>query len=342
MVIKNDFKDEWDAPLYTEDEELTPQKKLDLIAKAGIVGMGGAAFPTSVKLSPKDNKHIDTNIINGAECEPYATADHRLMVEHADQIIDGIRVLLEIIPVDKVYIAIESNADESIAIMKKAVKDSEKIEVIELATIYPQGSEKNLIKTLTGREVPAGGLPADVKTIVTNVATTFAIYEAVCLGRPLTRRITTVTGEPVKKPKNLWVRIGTPIESLIADCQGFQTKPYKMIHGGPMMGTTLNSGRVPVGKATTSITFLGQSDAQATERSPCIRCSECLYACPVSLQPILISNAYEKGDLKAAEKLGALDCINCGNCSYICPAKIPILANIQAARKAIKAKREGV
>ncbi|MBM7541471.1 electron transport complex subunit RsxC [Amphibacillus cookii] len=341
IIIKNDFQDQRDAPLYANDEELDPQKKLEIIAKAGIVGMGGATFPTRVKLSPPKDKPIDTIIINGAECEPYATADHRLMVEYAEQLIEGIRVLQEIIPVEKVYIAIESNAHESVAVMNKAIADSEHIEIKELETIYPQGSEKNLIKKITKREVSPGQLPADVQTIVINVATTYAVYEAVRLGKPLTKRITTVSGQPLKEPKNLWVRIGTPIESLIEDCGGFQSMPGKMIHGGPMMGRPLNSGRVPVGKGTTTVTFLAEEEAEIDQRSPCIKCSECLNVCPVSLQPIMISNAYEKGNLKKAEKLGALDCIECGACSYICPSKIPILENIQKAKKAIRSSKEG-
>lgn len=340
IIIKNDFQDEMSAPLFADDEELDKQKKLDIIAKAGIVGMGGATFPTHVKLSPPKNKPIDTLIINGAECEPYATADQRLMVEYAEQLIEGIRILQEIIPVKKVYIAIESNSRESIEVMNQVSANDEHIEIKELETIYPQGSEKVLIKKLTDREVPPGKLPADVQTIVINVGTTYAVYEAVRLGKPLTQRVTTISGEALKKPKNLWVRIGTPIESLIEDCHGFQSPPGKMIHGGPMMGQALNSGRVPVGKGTTTVTFLEKGEAETDERSPCIKCSECLNVCPVSLPPIMISNAYEKGDLKKAEKLGALDCIDCGACSYICPSKIPILENIQEAKKAIIEKKE--
>lgn len=341
IIIKNDFQDEWNAPLFAEDEKLSPKEKLEIIDKAGIVGMGGATFPTSVKLSPPKDTSVDTLIVNGAECEPYTTADHRLMVEYAKGLIEGIRILQEILPVKKVYIAIESNAHESVAVMNKEIGESEAIEVKELETIYPQGSEKVLIKKLTNREVPPGKLPADVQTLVINVGTTYAIYEAIHLGKPLTKRVTTVTGEPVKEPKNLWVRIGTPMESLIKDCGGFRSKPGKMIHGGPMMGRTMNSGLVPVGKGTTTVTFLEKKEAEMDERSPCIKCSECLNVCPVSLQPIMISNAYEKGDLKKAEKLGALDCIDCGACSYICPSKIPILENIQKAKREIKAAKEG-
>ena len=341
IIIENDYKDERESPLIAEHEELNPQKKLEIIAKAGIVGMGGASFPTNIKLSPKKDSKIDTLIINGAECEPYATADHRLMIENAKEIVDGIRVVLDIFPVEHAYIGIEDDSHECIAILNQEIADDDRIHVKELATIYPQGSEKNLIKKITGREVSPGQLPADEGTIVLNVATTYAIYEAVHFGRPLIKRITTVSGESLKTPKNLWVRIGTPIESLIQDCEGFQSDPGKMVHGGPMMGTPLTSGRVPITKGTTTVTFLNKGDAAIDERSPCIRCSECLNVCPVSLQPIMISNAYETGDIDRAEKLGALDCIDCGACSYICPSKIPILENIQKAKAEILARREG-
>ncbi len=340
IIVKNDYKDESAEPLFDPSIELDPTKKLQLIEQAGIVGMGGATFPTSVKLSPPPNKTIDTLIINGAECESYSTADHRLMVEYAEELVEGVRILMEVLSVNKAYIALETNVHESVAIMQAAIQDHDTIEIKELETIYPQGSEKNLIQKLTGREVPPGGLPADVHTVVTNVATTYAVYEAVKLGRPLTKRITTVSGEPIKEPKNFWVRIGTPINTLIEACDGFRSSPGKMIHGGPMMGKPLTSGRVPITKGSSVITFLAKEEASRSERTPCIKCAECLHVCPVSLQPILISNAYEDGDLDQAEQLGALDCIDCGNCSYICPAKIPLLDNIRAAKQAIKAQKE--
>lgn len=341
IIIENDYKDVKDTPLIAEDEELNPQKKLEIIAKAGIVGMGGASFPTNVKLSPNVDSEIDTIIINGAECEPYATADHRLMIENAQELVEGIRDVLDIFPVDNVYIGIEDDSHECIEILNKEIADDDRIHVKELETIYPQGSEKNLIKKITGREVRPGELPANVGTLVFNVATTYAIYEAIHFGKPLTKRITTVSGESLKKPKNLWVRIGTPIESLINDCEGFQSDPGKLIHGGPMMGAPLNSGRIPVTKGTTTITFLNKGDSEGDKRSPCIRCSECLYVCPVSLQPIMISNAYEEGDIDRAEELGALDCIDCGACSFICPSKIPILENIRKAKQEINERKRG-
>lgn len=341
IIIKNDFQDETAEPLFNEGETLDREKKLEIIAKAGIVGMGGATFPTNVKLNPPKDKEIDTLIINGAECEPYATADYRLMAEYSKELIEGIRVLLEIVPVKTVYIGIEDNMHEAAEVLKKELANDDTIKLVELPTLYPQGSEKTLIKNITGREVPPGKLPADVGTIVTNVGTTYAIYQAVRHGKPMTSRITTISGESIKNPKNLWVRVGTPIESLLDDCEGFQSDPGKMIHGGPMMGSPLTSGRVPITKGTTNITFLDKADAEEPERSPCIRCSECLNVCPVSLQPIMISNAYESGNIEEAERLGALDCIDCGACSYICPSKIPILDNIQKAKREIRTNKEG-
>lgn len=340
IVVKNDYKDEEERPLFKEGEELDRGGIIDVIEQAGVVGMGGAMFPTNIKLSPPEVEKIDTLIINGAECEPYATSDRLLMIEHAQEIVDGVQVLLKLFPAKKVYIGIEDYDQDSIAAIKKVVDKIEPVDFVELDTIYPQGSEKSLIRTITGREVPAGKLPADVGIIVINTATTFAIHEAVNLGKPSTKRVTTVTGSPLKNPRNLWVRIGTPIESLIQDVGGFEKDPAKIIHGGPMMGQAITSGRVPVMKGTTHITFLEKSEIEVEERSPCIRCSECLYVCPVNLQPIMISNAYEEGDLDRAEKLGALDCIDCGACSFICPSKIPILENIKKAKSEITEQRE--
>ncbi len=340
ITIKNNYKEEWEEPFYSENDKLTVTQMKEVIDKAGIVGMGGATFPTSVKLSPPSGTRIDTLIINGAECEPYSTADHRLMVEHAVELIEGVRILARILDVNQVYVALESDTHDSAEEMKKIIDQEDHIDIVELETIYPQGSEKNLIKKLTNREVPSGGLPADVHTVVVNVATALAVYEAIHLRRPSIERITTVSGEPIKEPKNLRVRIGTPISYLIDDCHGFCTNPGKMIHGGPMMGTTINSGRIPITKGTSVITFLEKGEALRSDRTSCIKCSECLNVCPVSLQPILISQAYENGDLDEAERLGALDCIDCGNCSYICPAKVPLLDNIRAAKKEIRSRQE--
>lgn len=340
IIIKNDFKDQKEPPLYDDEEELSVEEKKDIIDKAGIVGMGGATFPTAVKISPPEEKNIDTLIINGAECEPYSTSDHRVMIEHASELIEGVIILKEILSVDRVYVALESNTHDSADELKRRLDVEDDINIVELETIYPQGDERKLIKRLTNREVPPGGLPADVHTVVANVATTYAVYQAIEERKPLVERVTTVSGEPIKNPKNLLVRIGTPINHLIDECGGFRSNPGKVIHGGPMMGTPINSGRIPVTKGTSVITFLEKGEATRSERTDCIKCSECLNVCPVSLQPILISQAYENGDIEEAERLGAMDCIDCGNCSFICPAKIPLLDNIRAAKKEITARQE--
>ncbi len=340
VVITNDFKDTKAPTLKATNDPLSAQDKLSLIEQAGIVGMGGATFPTHVKLSPPKGKSIDTLIINGAECETYSTADHRLMIESADEIVAGIKELLTLFPIKQTYIAIETNVHDSVSALKEAIGEDERIQIKELETIYPQGAEKRLIKTLVNREVPSGGLPLDVHTIVANVSTVRAAYLAIQQGLPLMDRVTTVTGEPIKDPQNFRVRIGTPVQVLIDACGGFIEKTGKMLHGGPMMGKPITSGQVPITKGTSVISFLPKEEVTVDERTPCIKCAECLNVCPVNLQPILISNAYEQGDIDEAERLGAMDCIDCGNCSYVCPANIPLLDNIRQAKTEIKAGKE--
>lgn len=340
IFIENDHKDTPAAPLFQGEAPTDKQARIKLIEDAGIVGMGGATFPTNVKLSPPPGKTIDTLIINGAECEAYSTSDHRVMIEYADELVKGIQILLDLYPIKYTYVAIESNVHDSIEALEAAIGDDSRIKIKELETIYPQGAEKRLIKNLVDREVPSGGLPADVHALVSNVSTIRQVYQTIAYGTPLMSRVTTLTGEPVKNPKNLLVRIGTPIQTLIDACDGFQSKPGKMLHGGPMMGKPINSGQIPITKGSTIITFLPKEEVVADERTPCIKCAECLNVCPVSLQPILISNAYEQGDIDEAERLGAMDCIDCGNCSFICPSNIPLLENIRKAKGEIKARKE--
>lgn len=341
IVILNDEQDTLEDSIKEREETEDSKEILELIRNAGIVGMGGAAFPTSVKLDPPKGSVIDTLIINGAECEPYSTSDHRVMVEKGEEIVYGINVARKLFPKLKhIYIAIEDNKPDAIEAMKKASEGFSDVEVRPLRTMYPRGSEKNLIRDLTGREVPPGGLPAGVRCVLMNVSTTRAVYRAVRLGEPLYERVVSVSGTPVAEPKNLLVRIGTPVESLLEECGGFTEPVHKLLSGGPMMGRTLSDGKVPIIKAMTAITALTEKEAQVGEESDCIMCSECINVCPVNLQPILISEAYKRGDLDAAKKLGAMDCIECGNCSYICPSKIPLLDNIRDAKAAIKAQQE--
>ncbi|MBO1265202.1 electron transport complex subunit RsxC [Proteiniclasticum sp. SCR006] len=341
IVVKNDGKDTFEESIKEREVPGDNQEILDIIRNAGIVGMGGAAFPTAVKLDPPKGSVIDTLIINGAECEPYSTSDHRVMVEEGDEIIKGVQIARKLFPkLKKVFIAIEDNKPDAIEAMKKAASEEKDIEVRPLHTMYPRGSEKNLIKDLTGREVPPGGLPAGVRCVLMNVSTTRAVYRAVALGEPLYQRVVSVSGTPVKNPKNLLVRVGTPVESLLEECEGFTEPVEKLLSGGPMMGRALPDVKVPIIKAMTAITALTEEEARVGEESDCIMCAECIHVCPVSLQPILISEAYNRGDLDAAKKLGAMDCIECGNCSYICPSKISLLDNIRNAKAAIKAQQE--
>lgn len=342
VIVKNDGQYQ-EEPVFPEAgdnvaAEMVPQ----LIKRAGITGMGGATFPTNVKMMPPKDKTIDTIILNGAECEPYSTSDLRTMIEYADEIIEGVRVIDGVFSVDKVYIGIEDNAKEAGEALKKAAEGYDKVEIKVLEAKYPQGSEKQLIENCTGRQVPAGGLPADIGCICSNVGTFQQIYRAVRLGKPMVERVTTISGTPIAEPKNLLVRLGTPIDDLIDICGGFQEAPRKVIHGGPMMGKTIKDGATPISKGTTHVTFLTADEVDAEERIDCIRCSECINVCPVSLQPILISNAYERGDIEKAEQLGAMDCIECGNCSFICPSKIPLLDNIRKAKTAIRQDAKAV
>lgn len=342
IIVKNDYEYEKAEPIIEpgRSDVLTNDEILDTVRKAGVVGMGGASFPTAIKLNP--DAKIDTLIINGAECEPYSTSDHRVMVEHTDEIIKGINVMSRLYPdLKRVYIGIENNKPDAIDAMKKATAEFDHITVQPLKSMYPQGSEKQLINITTNREVPPGGLPADVHVVIMNTSTARSVYRACEFGEPLTERIVSVSGNPIKNPKNLKVKIGTPMDSLIEDAEGFSEIPGKVLSGGPMMGKPVGDLGVPILKAITAITVLTPQEAEIDERQDCIMCAECLHVCPVSLQPILISEAFERGDIDKAEELGAMDCIECGNCSFICPSNIPLLENIRGAKSAIKAQQEG-
>ncbi|MCA9766158.1 MAG: electron transport complex subunit RsxC [Carnobacterium sp.] len=340
IIVKNDLKDEKEVFTGKADKELTRELILNAIQEAGIVGMGGATFPTVVKLDPPPGDTIDTIIINGAECEPYSTSDHRVMVEYSDEIIKGIQLTRRLFPqLKRIVIGIEDNKPDAIKALQLASKEYSDLSVQSLRTMYPRGSEKNLIQDITGREVPTGGLPSAVHCVVMNTSTVRAIYRAVTLGEPLYQRVVSISGTPIVEPKNLLVRIGTPVDFLIEQCGGFNMPPGKLLSGGPMMGKTLVDGSVPITKGTTTINALTFEEAHVGNTSDCIMCSECLNVCPVNLQPILISEAFERGEIEKANKLGAMDCIECGSCSYICPSKIPLLENIRGAKAAIKAKK---
>ncbi|HHW01632.1 MAG TPA: electron transport complex subunit RsxC [Thermoanaerobacterales bacterium] len=342
VVIESDGKDELFEGINAPKPlaELSPDEIKNLIRESGIVGMGGAGFPTQVKLSPPPGKTIDTIIVNGAECEPYLTADHRLMVERPDDVVLGLEAIMKATGVKNGYIAIEENKPDAIEAIRKAIQAKDGIELVELATKYPQGGEKQLINAVTGREVPSGGLPMDVHVIVDNAGTCAAIANAIKTGMPLVERIATVTGTAVNEPKNLLIRIGTPFSEIIEQCGGFKGEAGKVIMGGPMMGLAQSVLDVPAIKGTSGILVLAKNDVVLSEQSPCIRCARCVDACPIHLLPTTLGKFAERGMWTEAEEYHALDCIECGCCAYVCPAHIPLTQLIRLAKNHIMAAKK--
>jgi len=319
-------------------DKLSREKLLNIIKEAGIVGLGGAAFPTHVKLCPPKGKKIDTLILNGAECEPYLTVDHRLMVEEASKIVEGLKILMKITCAQKAFIGIEDNKRDAIETINKEVGNENNIKVISLKTKYPLGAEKVLIKTILNRTVPINCLPIDVGVIVNNVGTAKAVYDAVYLGKPLIERVVTVTGD-VNQPKNLMVRVGTLVKDLIKECGGYKGTPKKIIMGGPMMGVALSSDNVPVIKGTTGILVMNKPEEP--EERECIRCSKCVEHCPMNLMPITIVKYAKADKIDLAEEYYATTCFECGICAYICPSKIPLVKWIKYAKDKIGEKKKG-
>lgn len=331
IVIENDFKDEWveGIPLKRDWKNISEDDMRNIIKMAGVVGMGGATFPTHVKLTPNADKNIDTLIINGAECEPFLTADHRLMVEEAEKIREGILITMKVLGVKKGYVGIEDNKPDAIEVMKKALKDTE-VDIAILPTKYPQGAEKMLIKMILNREVPSGKLPMDVGVVVQNVGTIIAIYNAVVNGTPLIDRVTTVSGSAINSPQNLLLRIGTTFKDAIEACDGFKETPEKIIMGGPMMGFAQSTLDVPIIKGTSGILAFSKEDVNANAQSPCIRCGRCVEACPMGLNPSMLSILGEKSLYEEAkEDFHLLDCIECGCCTFSCPAKRNIVQYVK-------------
>jgi len=304
----------------------------DKILEAGIVGLGGATFPTHVKLIPPKGKKAEMLILNGVECEPFLTSDHRLMLEKADEILVGTMLLKKALGVQKCYIGIENNKPDAIRLMREKTKEYPEISVVPLKVKYPQGGEKQLIKAITGREVPSGGLPIAVGVVVHNVGTAFAVYEAVQKNKPLFERIVTVTGKSLKKPSNFKTRIGTPIADLIEAAGGEPGDTGKIICGGPMMGKAIAKREVPVTKGTSGILLTGGNETKRKEQKACIRCSRCVSVCPMGLEPYYLMTVSEKQMWEAAEKNHVLDCIECGSCSYTCPSNRPLLDYIRLAK----------
>jgi len=346
----------------TNWQELTPAQIKEKIRESGIVGLGGAAFPTHVKLSPAPDKKIDTVILNGVECEPYLTNDHRLMLEKTSQILEGLNIILKVLGVNRASIGIESNKQDAIKVMENAEHSYEvggrdalhgiSIEVVPLKVKYPQGAEKQLIKAILNREVPSAGLPFDVGVIVQNVGTALAIYEAVVTDKPLIERVVTVTGNGIKEPKNLRVRIGTPFSQVIEYCGGLTENingsgppaclrqadgGTKVIMGGPMMGLAQYTLDVPVVKGTSGILVL--KDIKEESEGPCIKCGRCVESCPMSLMPNRIGDYAETDNFDLCKEYGVFDCMECGACAYVCASRRPLIHLIKYAKSRLAAKK---
>lgn len=340
VEIIADGTDEWDTgldpiPNWADTEKDVLKKR---ILDAGIVGMGGAAFPTHVKLSPPPEKNIDTLIINGAECEPFLTADHRLMLTRTEEALTGIAIAAKILKVSRIFVGVEDNKMDAIEKMTAAAAKF-KITVVPLHVKYPQGAEKQLIYALTGRQVLEGGLPMDVGCVVMNIGTAAAVHDAVVLGHPLIERITTVTGTPVVDPANYLARIGTPIRKLLELSGGVKENPAKVIMGGPMMGFAQSNIDVPVAKNSSGVLLMAPEEIEQFEGTPCIRCSRCVKACPMNLLVPTLSTMIEAGEFAMAEQNYVMDCVECGTCAYICPAKRPLVQHFRRAKAEILAKR---
>ena len=341
IVIETDETQEWHLlPALANWPDADKKDLVAQIGAAGIVGMGGAGFPTRVKLSPPADKPIDTVILNGAECEPYLTSDHRMMLEHAAEIRIGAEIIRHILGAKVLRIAIEDNKPDAIAAMEKAFQGIDgDVALTVLHTSYPQGSEKQQIYSVTGREVPHGGLPMDVGCVVENVSTTFAIYDAVINGRPLVRRVIAVTGDALKEPANLLAPCGTLYSDLVAACGGITGKAAKVISGGPMMGFTVSSLAVPTGKTSSGLLLLSPKRVSCFTSQACIACGRCVNACPMRLPPAELSQCIEADDIEAAEQLSLMDCIECGSCAFVCPAHRPLVHHMRRGKAVVMAKR---
>lgn len=340
VVIENDGSDTW-ADLKAADwKSLSREDLVTAVKAAGIVGLGGATFPTHVKLSPPAEKPIDTLVLNGAECEPYLTADHRLMVERAEDVVQGALILAKILDVRSIIVGVEGNKPDAIDALNKAGSGEDGLSVVTLPVKYPQGAEKQLIKALLDREVPPPpGLPMDVGVVVQNVGTCVAVKEAVSDGRPLVERIVTVSGSGISRPANLRVRIGTPLQNLVEACGGMKDGVARILMGGPMMGMAQSSLDVPVIKGTSGLLFLRREDLARKTEKPCIRCGRCVRACPMIISPQTIALFARNKMFDHAEKWRALDCIECGCCAFSCPSTIPLVHLIRYAKGQIVAGR---
>ena len=338
VVIENDHKKTLSPEIQprTQDEvdALSPQELMDIIREGGVVGMGGATFPTHVKLSSGIGK-VDTIIVNVSECEPYITADDRLCREFPEEVISGLRVVMKVLGLQKAHIAVEDNKPEAARTLKRVLANQTGITVDVLPAKYPQGAEKQLIYAVTGREVPSGGLPAAVGCAVVNSATCKAIHDAVYQGMPLIKRVVTVSGDIAMDPKNLLVCVGTPFLALM-DCVGVSENPYKVLSGGPMMGVTQYDLMVPVIKGVNAVTILGRKNKYAVDEPRCLRCGKCIEACPMRLMPVLMYKAMQTGSAEEMKAVNLMDCIECGCCAYVCPAGVPLVLGFRAGKQRLR------
>ena len=336
--------DEWEESIdrskdlvrLSDRPDLDSKTIVEKIKNAGIVGLGGATFPCHVKLTPPPGNKAECVIINAVECEPYLTADHRLMLEHADEILVGVDLIMKAVNVTKGYIGIENNKPDAIKLMTEKASQYPDIEVVPLKVKYPQGGEKQLIDAIIGRQVPAPpAIPISVGAVVQNVGTAFAIYEAVMKNKPLIDRIITVTGKSVKNPSNLLARLGTSFLQLIDECGGLPEDTGKIIGGGPMMGKALLSLDVPMTKGSSGLLIMNEKEARRSEPQPCIRCAKCVSACPMGLEPFLLSKAAALEEWEMAEKNDVVSCIECGSCQFTCPSKRPLLDMIRVGKTTV-------
>ncbi len=338
-VVINVEGDEWEDTIDRSEElvkeiKLNPEEIIQRIKDCGIVGMGGAAFPSHVKYMFPEGKKADTLVINGVECEPYLTSDHRVMLERPDEIMVGVSIMMKAGKVDKALIGIESNKPDAIELLTEKAKDYPGVEIVPLKVQYPQGAEKQLIKALLNREIPSGKLPLDVGCIVNNIGTALAIYEAVQKNKPLIERVVTLTGKGLKKGGNFLVRIGTPAKSMLEKLgEEIPGNTEKLISGGPMMGKAVNNLDIPVTKGTSGIVLMGEDEASRNKVKNCIRCSKCVSVCPMGLEPYLLEKLAEKDMFDECEAEGIVDCIECGSCSYTCPSSRQLLDHIRYGKQ---------
>lgn len=341
IVIQNDGKDEWHESIKAQQQpgNIAPKELREIVREAGIVGLGGAAFPTHVKYAIPDDKKVNRVIINGAECEPYLTADHRLMLEDPVSLMKGLGYIMKMVNCNEGIIAVEDNKMDAFQVLTEAAKDYPQVKIVACKTKYPQGSEKQLIKVCTGQELPFGKLPVDLGVVVNNVGTAVAICQAVEKGIPLTSRVVTVTGEGVKQPGNYLVPVGILISDLIEYCGGLEGQTAKIISGGPMMGKALYTASMPVIKGTSGILVLNNREAKKPAERNCVRCAKCVDACPQYLMPTNLVNLSKQKKWEEMEENKAMDCIECGSCAYVCPAHIPMVQYISRGKNEIKASK---